>query len=60
MNPVEELLDGDTVGFRDSVHDILMGKLADRLDIERMNVASTLFEPDDFEDEEEGSEEEDV
>lgn len=51
MNPVEALLDDDTVEFRDSVHSILMDKLMDRLETERMNTSTSLFEPS-YEDEE--------
>lgn len=43
MNPIEALMNNDPAGFRDSVSHMLMQKLGDRLDLERINVAQNLF-----------------
>ena len=43
MNPIEALLQNDPASFRDQVHNILMQKLGDRIDLERVNVANQLF-----------------
>ena len=59
MNPIEALMNNDPAGFKDSVSNMLMQKLGDRLDLERINVAQNLFgesEPE-FDSEVEGDEE---
>ncbi len=43
INPIEALIQNDPNGFRDSVHDMLMSKLSDRLEAERPSVAASLF-----------------
>lgn len=43
MNPIEALMNNDPADFRDSVSNMLMQKLGDRLDLERINVAQNLF-----------------
>lgn len=48
MNPIEHLMNNDPTAFKNSIDDILMQKLGDRLDIERQDVAAAMFEqPDD-------------
>jgi hypothetical protein len=42
-NPIEALINDDPSGFRDSVSNILMQKLANRFESERIDVASNMF-----------------
>lgn len=42
-NPIEALLQNDPGSFRDQVSDILMNKLSDRLELERLNTAADFF-----------------
>lgn len=59
MNPVEALLQNDPASFRDQVHDILMQKLGDRIDLERINVANQLFAEEGDPDEEDVADDDD-
>lgn len=43
INPIEALIQNDPNGFRDSIHDMLMNKLGDRLETEKSVVAASLF-----------------
>lgn len=43
MSPIEALMSGDVQAFRTYVNDTLMAKLSDRLDQERVAVASNMF-----------------
>jgi hypothetical protein len=46
---IDSLMSGDTVAFKDQIHDILAGKLADRLEQEKIDVAERLFGSDEAE-----------
>jgi len=59
MNPIEALIQNDPASFRDQVHDILMQKLGDRIDLERINVAGQLFAEEGDPDEEDLDRDED-
>lgn len=57
MNPVEALLNNDPAEFRDGIQDMLMQKLSDRLDLERVNVAASMFGDPDLQVSDEGDDE---
>lgn len=59
MNPLDALLQNDPAAFRDNVHDLLMQKLGDRLELERINVANNLFAEGDEESDPDESDEDD-
>ena len=40
---IDNLRDGNPAAFSQSVKDILMGKLSDRMDVEKVSVASQMF-----------------
>lgn len=40
---IDNLRDGNPAGFSQSIKDILMGKLSDRMDVEKVSVASQMF-----------------
>lgn len=49
---------GDATKFKDTINDLLMGKVADALEVEKINVAQSMFADEaDYEPEEEGSDE---
>lgn len=43
-NPIESILRGDVSAFREGIETLLMQKVADRIDAERSDIASTLFD----------------
>jgi len=54
-NPVLDLYNNNPQAFRDKVQDVLMQKVSDRLELEKANIASTLFSPENPEEEHEES-----
>lgn len=60
MSAVESLLEGDVTGFQDQIKSILMEKLADRMDLQRIDLSNALFGLNDSEtDDEEEIDDED-
>ena len=48
---VQFAIDGEATKFKSAVDSILMQKVADTLDLERINMAQSMFASDDLEDE---------
>jgi len=45
MNPIESLMNDDPAAFREGIRDMLMSKLGERLEQERMDASASFFEP---------------
>jgi len=43
QNPIEALMNNDPNAFKESISNMLMAKIGDRIDLERVSVASRLF-----------------
>lgn len=56
---LESLRENNPSEFRDKINELLMSKLADRLELAKADYASSLFEGEEPEDEEEDSDFED-
>lgn len=43
QNPIEALMNNDPNAFKESISNMLMAKIGDRIELERVSVASQLF-----------------